>query len=229
MSPPPPISVAFEIDGSGTVFRDAPIPQPPCFFASSFIHFLLKHHTDLHMVDTWDIPLEAIAGAHPSRAEVRRTQFLNTGEGYLFSEVIRHAASLQEAAAVQHIIDLGTGSGLPSLRTLWGCKERNPNLKLTGVDIDPEAIAVAQHNARILGVEDHSLFVCQDISDFLASMRAENHCIVVANPPYIPVPDNIDDPFFIPIHAGSDGLNIYGQYCTIPGSQELYFAFLQVR
>lgn len=168
--------------------------------------FLKHRRAGLNVIDTWAIGLPAIVGKHPARDKVRRTQFLNIGEGFLFSELIHQAFTMPEAAAVETIIDLGTGSALPSLRAVWEQNVRGRHLDLIGIDIDPDAIAIASANAKTLGVESHASFVQQDMALFLRSYTQKRGQIIVSNPPYIPVPDAVQDSFFTPIHAGPDGL-----------------------
>jgi release factor glutamine methyltransferase len=75
------------------------------------------------------------------------------------------------------ILDLGVGSGaiLVTLLAEW------PQAHGLGVDIDPDALAVAAENAARLGVAERARFVR---SDWLAGIDGRFE-LVVANPPYI--------------------------------------------
>ena len=75
------------------------------------------------------------------------------------------------------ILDLGTGSGclLISLLTEF------PDATGVGLDISPEALAVAKHNAARLGVGARAAFVRGDFGE----LTDDRFDLVVANPPYI--------------------------------------------
>ncbi|MEQ9187679.1 MAG: peptide chain release factor N(5)-glutamine methyltransferase, partial [Cryomorphaceae bacterium] len=77
-----------------------------------------------------------------------------------------------------NVLDVGTGSGCIAL----ALKRQRPHWTVTGMDVSPEALQVAQSNANSLGV-DISL-VEQDIrqqTDFAP------YDLIVSNPPYIPL------------------------------------------
>jgi release factor glutamine methyltransferase len=76
------------------------------------------------------------------------------------------------------ILDLGTGSGclLIALLTEWRSATG------VGIDISPDALAIAKRNAERIGVADRASFA---IADFANIARAERFDLVVANPPYI--------------------------------------------
>ncbi len=81
-------------------------------------------------------------------------------------------------AADLNIADLCTGSGCIALAL--GRELRFPHL--TAVDISPEALAVAEQNARLLGVDVK--FVETDVLT-LAPPPMAAYDIIVSNPPYI--------------------------------------------
>lgn len=108
--------------------------------------------------------------------------------------------------ACPHILDLGTGSGCLLLAALhqwpggWG----------VGVDRSARAIAVAQDNARRLGLGARAAFMVGDWAGALAA----SFDLVLANPPYIavdePLPRDVAD--YEPasaLYAGTDGLADY--------------------
>ena len=113
----------------------------------------------------------------------------------------------EEASPVFSVLDLGTGSGALVLSVL---AESTDAVGL-GVDLNEQAVEVAQENARVLGVADRCAFVCNDWMSGLSAARVEsvlNPCflatfaqiaqprraagpwrgfdLIVANPPYIP-------------------------------------------
>ncbi|PKO82767.1 MAG: peptide chain release factor N(5)-glutamine methyltransferase [Betaproteobacteria bacterium HGW-Betaproteobacteria-11] len=78
------------------------------------------------------------------------------------------------------ILDLGTGSGCIALTLALEC----PRAWVTAVDASPQAIAVAQDNARRLGANVRFL-----LSDWFAALEGERFDLVVGNPPYIAAED----------------------------------------
>jgi release factor glutamine methyltransferase len=104
-------------------------------------------------------------------------------------------------------VDLCTGSGCVAIAF---ARER-PTWRVTGVDIDPEAVALARENALRLGALPTVSFRVGDL--FRALREGERFDLVTANPPYIPtseyeaLPPMIHD--FEPrvaLDGGADGL-----------------------
>jgi len=81
-----------------------------------------------------------------------------------------------EAAAA--VADLGTGSGAVALAL---ARER-PRARVTATDRSPEALAVAEANARQLGVAERVRLVAGDLWSPVAGQRFD---LVVSNPPYL--------------------------------------------
>ncbi|OYQ35879.1 protein-(glutamine-N5) methyltransferase, release factor-specific [Niveispirillum lacus] len=79
------------------------------------------------------------------------------------------------------ILDLGTGTGAIVLALL----SEYPQAFGVGVDLSPDAAAVALHNARSLGLADRASFLAGSWADALAGPFD----IIVSNPPYIPDAD----------------------------------------
>ena len=76
-----------------------------------------------------------------------------------------------------NVLDVGTGSGCIAI----ALKKAHPSWSVTGIDISPEAIAIARENARRNNVEVN--FQVVDIFDF--NEKNPKYDIVVSNPPYI--------------------------------------------
>ena len=93
-----------------------------------------------------------------------------------------------------HLLDVGTGSGCIAI----ALKKAHPEWQVTGIDISPEAIAVARENARRNNVEVNFL-VADIFSDEIVQFSILNsqfsilnsqfsilkYNVVVSNPPYI--------------------------------------------
>lgn len=111
-----------------------------------------------------------------------------------FSETVLQRSGLPGKAglsAKRSVIDIGTGSGCIALKL----KQLHPSWSVTGIDISPDAIAIAKENAT-----RHHLdvtFLVQDIfslnsplSTTLHSQLAQrastlHYDVVISNPPYV--------------------------------------------
>lgn len=77
-------------------------------------------------------------------------------------------------------IDLGCGSGILSLILLASA----PRLKMTGLEINPSAAALARENILINGFEERGTVICGDIRDYKSLFRSGEFDLAVSNPPY---------------------------------------------
>ncbi len=98
------------------------------------------------------------------------------------------------------VLDVGTGSGAVAL----ALKHERPDLEVAGIDISPDAIAVARANATTLNLD-----VSFSCGDLLGDARPD---AVLANLPYVPDgAELIDDVArYEPVGAlrgGADGLD----------------------
>jgi release factor glutamine methyltransferase len=109
---------------------------------------------------------------------------------------------------VARILDLGTGTACLLLAALSEFRDAFG----VGIDLSPDAAALAARNARKLGLIDRSAFVAGNWSDPLR----QKFDLVLSNPPYIPEPDLADlmpevgrfEPQ-IALAGGADGLAAY--------------------
>ncbi len=114
-----------------------------------------------------------------------------------------------------HILDIGTGSGC----LLLACLHEVPHAHGVGVDISPEALTMAQHNAQQLYLEDRAQFIQADILEIgaiAAAIHSQKFEIIISNPPYIPQADiaalEREVQHYDPMRAldgGVDGLDFY--------------------
>ncbi|QTF94404.1 peptide chain release factor N(5)-glutamine methyltransferase [Halomonas sp. BM-2019] len=121
------------------------------------------------------------------------------------TETLVAAALEQATAATGRLLDLGTGTGAIAL----AFASERPEWTVLGVDLRPEAVALARRNAARLGITNAAF--CQ--SDWFSVLAtAERFALIVSNPPYLAD----DDPHlargdvrFEPVTAlvaGDDGL-----------------------
>ncbi len=123
------------------------------------------------------------------------------------SETVVQAA-LDVCPAPARVLDLGTGTGCLLLAVL----HERPAAWGLGVDLSPNAAALAHGNAASLGLAGRCAFVCGSWADSVAG----HFDLVLSNPPYIRSGDLAglapDVRLFEPARAldgGADGLDAY--------------------
>ncbi|MFP4262847.1 MAG: peptide chain release factor N(5)-glutamine methyltransferase [Halomonas sp.] len=123
------------------------------------------------------------------------------------TETLVEAALEKASAARGRLLDLGSGSGAI---TLAFASER-PGWRALGVDIRPEAVALARRNAERLGLANAEFRE----SDWFAALGKGDHArfeLVVSNPPYIAA----DDP-----HLAAGDLRFEPRSALVAGEQGL--------
>ena len=78
---------------------------------------------------------------------------------------------------VRRALDVGTGSGLIAIQLA----QRNPDARIAGIEIDPEAAAQARENVACSPWAERVEVVC---GDFKAYAPVEKFDLIVSNPPY---------------------------------------------
>jgi len=128
------------------------------------------------------------------------------------------AKSICAQAGSVRILDLGTGTGCVLIAILHEIAGATG----IGVDINPQAVVLAQKNAANLGVAGRATFQCRDWGEGLA----EKFDIIVSNPPYIQtgdldalMPEVACHEPVAALDGGGDGLNHYR--CIIPQAGRL--------
>ncbi len=85
-----------------------------------------------------------------------------------------HLAWMMGDLEQREVADLGCGNGILAIGSvLYGAK------RSVGIDIDPEAVEIAEENARMLGVEDKVEFIVMDVEKFQGSFD-----LILQNPPF---------------------------------------------
>ena len=117
-------------------------------------------------------------------------------------------AAVADHTAPLRVLDLGTGSGCLLLALLTAL----PQAVGVGVDVCPRALAVAQENARRLGLLSRCAF---RVGDWGTGITA-HFDLVISNPPYIPTAEiaalQLEVALYEPRRAldgGGDGLAAY--------------------
>ncbi|CAM4201602.1 peptide chain release factor N(5)-glutamine methyltransferase [Serratia silvae] len=80
-------------------------------------------------------------------------------------------------AAPCAILDLGTGTGAIAL----ALASERPDCELTGIDLQPEAVALAQHNAQKLAINNARFLQ----GDWFTPVAGQKFALIASNPPYI--------------------------------------------
>ena len=94
--------------------------------------------------------------------------------------LVECALGLHDAGECE-VLDLGTGTGAIAL----ALAHERPRWRVTGVDVEPAAAALARGNAARLGIRNAS-FVA---GDWYAPVAGTRFALVVANPPYVRIGD----------------------------------------
>jgi len=113
-----------------------------------------------------------------------------------------------DADSVSEILDLCTGSGCIAI----ACADAFPRARVVASDISTDALAVAEDNRRLHGMEDRLELVQ---SDLFVDVPEREYDIIVSNPPYVStaevaaLPNEFEyEPGAIALEAGEDGLDL---------------------
>lgn len=109
--------------------------------------------------------------------------------------------------ALLGICDVGTGSGAIAVALAHAL----PNAQVTALDISPEALEIAHHNAARHQVANRMRFL---ESDLLSAIPGEHFDAIVSNPPYVAESEILEPQVrdYEPgaaLYAGPTGLEIY--------------------
>ena len=93
------------------------------------------------------------------------------------TECLVEQALLRLPPSPQKVLDLGTGTGAVAL----AIASERPDCQLIGVDLQPEAVKLAQHNAQKLALANANFVQ----GSWFAPVAGQQFAVIVSNPPYI--------------------------------------------
>ena len=122
----------------------------------------------------------------------KRLKLLHTEYGFKTSmDSVLLAASCpvkKKLTAGDHILDMGCGIGGAGLSVLM----RVSGTKLTGVEIQPDHVELAERNAAVNQLQERAEFICSDIRDFTCENTFDH---VICNPPYLEAGAHLRSPY----------------------------------
>lgn len=98
------------------------------------------------------------------------------------------------------VLDIGTGSGILAIQAA------SAGAEVVGIDISARALSMAQLNIHLNAVSQRVTLVR---ADALRAMTNGSFDLIIANPPFVPVPDGV--PFHLAGNGGPDGLYVIRQ------------------
>ena len=152
---------------------------------------LVAHYDDECEVAELDSVIAELKSGRPVQYVLGRAEFceleFEVAEGVLIprpetEELVYRIAETAKRGA--RILDIGTGSGAIAIALAKLVKEA----EVVAIDISPEALKIAKHNAERLGAKVE--FIEADALGDLSHLGEFD--IIVSNPPYIPQSDIVD-------------------------------------
>ena len=123
------------------------------------------------------------------------------------SRIVVFSKQLKVWEKIETTVDVGTGSGCIAIT--MACER--PDLTIIATDLSPDALIVAEENARRHGVADQIAFRCGDGLAPVSDLREP--FLLVSNPPYIPsgnhrMRDVQDYEPHVALFGGEDGMDV---------------------
>ncbi len=152
---------------------------------------LVAHYDEECEIADLTSVVEALQSGRPVQYVLGKAEFcemeFEVAEGVLIprpetEELVYRIAETTKRGA--RILDIGTGSGAIAIALAKFVKDA----EVVAVDISPEALKIAEHNAERLGVKVE--FVEADALGDLGALGTFD--VIVSNPPYIPQSDLVD-------------------------------------
>jgi len=130
-------------------------------------------------------------------------------------------AGLPRVGHYDRVLELCAGSALCSLILADRAQH------VVGTDLNAEAVAVAQFNAALNGVAKRVDMRCGSLYEPVAH---EQFDLIVANPPFLPVPAQVEHTLAMCGNGGTDGFSVLGELLAglpahlAPGGMALIYA-----
>jgi tRNA1(Val) A37 N6-methylase TrmN6 len=110
----------------------------------------------------------------------QKVRLLQPARGFRTSMDSVLLAAASPAKRTEKVLDLGCGVGGASFCLLW----REPNLRLTGIDIQEEYIHLAQQNARLNQCSTEVHFKVEDVRNYRCCEDIGAYDHIICNPPF---------------------------------------------
>jgi ribosomal protein L3 glutamine methyltransferase len=120
------------------------------------------------------------------------------------------AALIRNAAAVENVLDLCTGSGCLAILA----SRTFPNAKIDAVDLSADALEVAARNVADYGLQDRVMLHRGDLFQPIGDKRYD---LIISNPPYVDaeamanLPPEFRAEPALALNGGADGLAVIGR------------------
>jgi len=179
---------------------------------------LREWKTEPQLFKSWEKKVDDLVGPGKSyfSTQPMLAPFLNIGEGILFRELI-HKALMSHPGRVERLIDFGCGSSLTTISAILDLPEASRPVQVRAIDVNDEAIAASKHNVSAVGFEHVYRIEKMDmLSVFKENATDLSADLIVANPPYVPAPDENQSGFLTPVNGGADGLRFLRPLLQMP-------------
>lgn len=122
--------------------------------------------------------------------------------------ILNHLSPWLSDQMPKRVLDVGTGSGCLALAVAHHWPQVTA---VVGVDVSPEALALAADNARSLGLQDKVTWIQSDVYEGLDGQTFD---VILSNPPYVPtqsmasLPTEYTHEPVLGLEAGELGLDV---------------------
>ena len=141
-------------------------------------------------MESTEVPMRADGGAIRTGFLGGRLSLVQPKRGYRAGMDAALLAAACDAGPGQRVIEAGCGAGA----ALLSAALRRPGSRFTGVERDPEALALCQANIAANGLGERVQALAGEVSMKLAALGLEPFDAALANPPFFDDPGAIRGP-----------------------------------